>query len=166
MKVEVKATEDKVADEAKTPAFKNRKRRRRSFRITMPRMTRRKVGIVLVLVLMLAAAAWMYFTSAQGQSINRSAYQVVYLTNGQAYFGKLQNTNGEYLVMRSPYSAQSVQPDPKAGEEAAPTTTLLRVHDQVYGPDDSIAIRAETVAFWQNLRDDSKITALLKSKQQ
>lgn len=164
MKDEVKATGEKAADEAKTPAFKNR-RRRRSLRIVMPRVTRRRVSIVAILVFILAVAAWVHFTGAQGQSINRSAYQVVYLTNGQAYFGKLQNTNGEYLVMSSPYSAQSVQPDPKAGEEAAPTTTLLRVRDQVYGPDDSIAIRAETVAFWQNLRDDSKITALLKSKQ-
>ncbi len=164
MKVEVKATEDKVADEAKTPAFKNRKRRR-SLRITMPRMTWRRVGIGGVVALIVAAAAWLYLTGMQSQSINRSAYQVVYLTNGQAYFGKLQNTSGEYLVMRSPYSAQSVQAEPKAEEETTPTTTLLRVRDQVYGPEDSIAIRAETVAFWQNLRDDSKITALLKSKQ-
>ena len=163
MKDEVKATGEKAADEAKTPAFKNR-RRRRSLRIVMPRVTRRRVSIVAILVFILAVAAWVHFTGAQGQSINRSAYQVVYLSNGQAYFGKLQNTNGEYLCDEQPYSAQSVQPDPKAGE-AAPTTTLLRVRDQVYGPDDSIAIRAETVAFWQNLRDDSKITALLKSKQ-
>ncbi|MFZ1458609.1 MAG: hypothetical protein WAT17_01900 [Candidatus Saccharimonadales bacterium] len=164
MKVEVKSTEEKVVNGAKTPVFKNRKRRR-TLRIKLPRITRRTLSILAIVALAVGAVAWAYTTSPKGQSIDTSTYQVVYLTNGQAYFGKLENTSGEYLVIRSPYSAQSVQSEQKAGEVTTPTTTLLRVRDQVYGPEDSIAIRTETVAFWQNLRDDSKITALLKSKQ-
>lgn len=164
MKVEVKATGERVANGAETTVYHSRTGRR------VPRTgPARQVWLVVAVVmclLLVGAAVWWYGARQQGQSINRSAYQVVYLTNGQAYFGKLQNTDGQYLVMQSPYTAQSVETPLKDGETPAPTTTLLRVRDQVYGPDDSIAIRAETVAFWQNLRDDSKITALLKSKQQ
>ncbi len=97
------------------------------------------------------------------QQIDKNSYQVVYLTNGQAYFGKLQNTGGEYLVMKDPYTAQSVAA--KQGEtQTGATTTLLKVSQQVYGPQDSIAIKSDQVSFWQNLRSDSKVTAAIKQK--
>lgn len=101
------------------------------------------------------------------QRIDTSKYQVVYLVNGQAYFGKLQNTSGDFLVVKSPYIAQSVE---SVGEDTSKTagstqTTILKVTDQVYGPDDSIAIKSSQVAFWQNLRDDSKVTQAIKSKE-
>lgn len=101
------------------------------------------------------------------QRIDTSKYQVVYLVNGQAYFGKLQNTSGDFLVLKSPYIAQSVE---SVGEDTSKTagstqTTILKVTDQVYGPDDSIAIKSSQVAFWQNLRDDSKVTQAIKSKE-
>lgn len=118
---------------------------------------------VLVLLLVVLAAFWFMqqLYTANLQRIDASKYQVVYLVNGQAYFGKLQNANGEYLVMKSPYTAQSVKGSEASSDE---TTTLLRVKDQVYGPEDSIAIKSSQVTFWQNLRDDSKVTQAIKSK--
>lgn len=97
------------------------------------------------------------------QRIDTSAYQVVYLTNGQAYFGKLQNVGGDYLVMTAPYTAQTVKDSTSTTADG--TTTLLRVKDQVYGPQDSIAIKSSQVAFWQNLRSDSKVSQAIQAKQ-
>lgn len=120
-------------------------------------------GGILVLLLLVFAVFWLVqqLYVANLQRIDGSAYQVVYLVNGQAYFGKLQNTNGDYLVMKSPYTTQSVKSSEANSDE---TTTLLRVRDQVYGPEDSIAIKASQVTFWQNLRDDSKVAQAIKSK--
>lgn len=100
------------------------------------------------------------------QRIDTSKYQVVYLVNGQAYFGKLQNTSGDFLVVKSPYIAQSVENAASDSTESAGSTqtTILKVTDQVYGPDDSIAIKSSQVAFWQNLRDDSKVTKAIDSQ--
>ncbi len=98
------------------------------------------------------------------QSINHSGYQVVYLMNGRAYFGKLQNTSGDYLVIRSPYAEQTISA-PSDAANTTPQTKLLKVSDQIYGPDDSIALRADQVAFWQNLRDNSKVVQALKADQ-
>lgn len=100
------------------------------------------------------------------QRIDTSKYQVVYLVNGQAYFGKLQNTSGDFLVLKSPYIAQSVESAEEGAAEAdaSTQTTILRVTDQIYGPDDSIAIKSSQIAFWQNLRDDSKVTQAIKAK--
>ncbi len=97
------------------------------------------------------------------QPIDTTKYQVVYLANGQVYFGKLQNTRGDYLVVRSPYTAQSITSN--EGDAKVSQTTLLKVSEQVYGPDNSIAIKSSQVLFWQNLRDDSKISQALKAKQ-
>lgn len=122
------------------------------------------VGIALVLGIALITILIM--KSQSMQQINTGKYQVVYLTNGQAYFGKLQNINGDYLVMKTPYTAQSVTPASTDTTKTADTqTTLLKVSAQVYGPEDSIAIKSSQVAFWQNLRDDSKVSQAIKAKE-
>lgn len=119
---------------------------------------------ILLLVLTTIGVVWFFSRDPQYQAIDPSKYQVVYLANGQAYFGKLQNTQGEYLVMKTPYVAQDVKPSDTTSSGGQPQTTLLKVSAQVYGPDDSIAIRASQVAFWQNLRTDSKLVQALQAK--
>lgn len=130
------------------------------------RLPKLVVAPVVVVVLLGFLAAWLWLIP-HGQRIDGSTYQVIYLTTGQAYFGKLQNTGGEYLVMKGPYVAQDVQ-QPNSGKKAdtASQTTLVKVKDQVYGPDDSMAIRSQNVLFWQNLRSDSKVTQAIKAKEQ
>lgn len=101
------------------------------------------------------------------QRIDSSKYQIVSLATGQVYFGKLQNQTGEYLVLKSPYIEQTVQSQDKNedGTAKATQTTILRVKDMVYGPEDSIALKSSQVTFWQNLRDDSKVTQAIKAKE-
>lgn len=96
------------------------------------------------------------------QQIDGTKYQVVYMTNGQAYFGKLQNVKGDYLVIKTPYSTQSTDGQDKTAEAQ---TTLIKISGQVYGPEDSIALRADQVAFWQNLRNDSKVSQAIRAKE-
>ncbi len=103
--------------------------------------------------------ALMWWLMPKGQQINTNQYQVVYLTNGQMYFGKLQNTEGTYLYITSPYMPQSTN------AQADATSAIAKVKSQLWGPEDSIAIRADQVSFWQNLRDDSKVAQAIKSKQ-
>ena len=123
-----------------------------------------------VLVLLAAGAAlaafWLISSTVKNkpQSIDSSKYQVVSLVTGQVYFGKLQNSTGEYLTLTTPFIERVVAAE-KQDAVAPAQTTLIKVRDQTYGPEDSIAIRADQVAFWQNLRDDSKVTQAIKAKQ-
>lgn len=114
------------------------------------------LGVFLIGVL-IAATVWLVFP--KGQQINTSTYQAVYLTNGQMYFGKLQNTDGAYLTIKSPYMPQSTS----SPQDTA--SAIIKVKNQLWGPEDSIAIRSDQVSFWQNLRDDSKVTQAIKAKQ-
>jgi len=118
----------------------------------------------LALVLTIALVTLLVMKSQPAQQIESNKYQVVYLANGQAYFGKLQNTSGDFLVIKAPYIAQSVDSaDTKT--ETSTQATLLKVTSQVYGPEDSIAVKASQVTFWQNLRDDSKVSQAIKAKE-
>lgn len=97
----------------------------------------------------------------KGERIDSDGYQVVYMTSGQAYFGKLKNTSGDYLVLDTPYTAQDVKPE--GDENVQTSTTLVKVSQQQYGPTDVMSLKADQVLFWQNLRDDSKVTEAIKN---
>ncbi len=142
------------------PVTPNHQPTRRRFSRRHKSITAAVVGLV---VLGVVAALWLPNLLA-AQKINGGTYQVVYLMSGQAYFGKLQNTGGDYLVIKDPYTAQAAPAD-TANKTAETQTTLIKVSSQVYGPEDSIAIKSDQVAFWQNLRDDSKVTQAIKAKQ-
>lgn len=118
------------------------------------------VGLLVVLVGTLTIGP--FISDRMLQSVDTTKYQVVYLANGQVYFGKLQNTRGDYLVIRGAYTAQDVKST--TAENTTNQTTLLKVSEQVYGPDDSIAIKSSQVLFWQNLRDDSRVVQAIKDK--
>lgn len=126
------------------------------------------VLVISMVIVSVVGLVWLVqqIYQANLQRIDTSKYQIVYLVNGQAYFGKLQNTSGDFLVLKSAYIAQSVEAtNTESTDKTANQTTLLKVTDQIYGPQDSIAIKASQVTFWQNLRDDSKVAQAIKLKQ-
>lgn len=111
-----------------------------------------------------AIAGVVLYTHRNDQRIAHDRYQVVYLTSGQIYFGKLQNTSGQYLSLKDVYTIDSQAPSSNdaTGSVATPNK-ILKVSQQVYGPDDSMAIRSDQVQFWQNLRSDSKVSKAIAS---
>ena len=114
---------------------------------------------MLGLIIIGGALAALFFIP-KGERVNSDGYQVVYMTSGQAYFGKLKNTSGDYLVLNTPYTAQDVKSE---GEDAQTSTTLLKVSQQQYGPEEAMSLKADQVLFWQNLRDDSKVSQAIKN---
>lgn len=130
---------------------------------TTPKVFYKKPGalIITALIVIIGAVIAVTFLLPKGERVNSGGYQVVYMTSGQAYFGKLKNTGGDYLVLDTPYTAQDVKPE---GEENVQTsTTLVKVSQQQYGPTEVMSLKSDQVLFWQNLRDDSKVTEAIKN---
>jgi hypothetical protein len=119
---------------------------------------------VAVLVVIAGTAAYWY-QHRNDQALMNDRYQVVYLLTGQVYFGKLQNTGGQYLTLKNVYTLEA-KPTASDSTDASNTSNILQVSRQVYGPEDSMAIRADQVQFWQNLRSDSKVAQAIKSANQ
>jgi hypothetical protein len=118
-----------------------------------------------MIVVVAAALGWAaIIATTNRRHVTKDTFQAVSLTSGQVYFGKLSSGPAGYVILEHPYVTQTVQPADTA-DKAAPTTTLVKVRDQVYGPEDKMFIRTEQIAFWQNLRKDSKVMSAIQQKQ-
>lgn len=117
-----------------------------------------------VLVLITATIFWFFLYSSMPRS---DRYQAVFLDNGQVFFGKLKNVHGKYLRLEDAYytKKQDLPANATAEQKAAvdANVSLVKVGDEVYGPENIIQIRAEQVLFWQNLTQDSKVSKAIDS---
>ncbi|OYW85840.1 hypothetical protein B7Z17_01575 [Candidatus Saccharibacteria bacterium 32-49-10] len=119
------------------------------------------MGIVAGLVVL--AVGWYFFTWVfDSARIDNGKYQAVFLSNGQVYFGKLEDSMGQYMYLKDVYYIQ-----PKSGVESAdnPQQTsesqtnveLVKLGNEVHGPTDQMTIRKEQVLFFENLKSDGQV---------
>lgn len=94
-----------------------------------------------------------------GEQIDRNAYQAVFLTGGQQYFGKLAYRGDHYLLSDVFYLSapdQGQTPDPNRPLQ------LLKRGKELHGPKDPMIIPGNEVVFIENLRDDSDVVVAIK----
>lgn len=132
-----------------------------------PRRFKRNVATILVL-LALGTVLWISFGSGVAQNKPKAdRYQAVFLDNGQVFFGKLKNTQGAYLKLENAYysKSQELPADATDAQKAAVNNnvSLVQVGKEVYGPENSLNIKAEQVLFWQDLQKDSKVSKAILS---
>lgn len=131
------------------------------------------VVVALLVVVAVTVGGWLFFNNQSAGAIKKDAYQAVFLTNGQVYFGKLSNTNSDYLSMSSIYYLQvqqAIQPGEKTAapanaSQASDNVQLVKLGNELHGPDDQMQISQKQVLFWENLKTDGKVSqAIAKYK--
>lgn len=128
-------------------------------------------SVVLVAILAVGTVLLLTNANAKGASIGKDDYQAVFLTNGQVYFGKLQNATGEYLRLTDIYYLQVDSNVQQAGttEKKADTTSsdsnvqLIKLGNELHGPRDEMQLNNAQVLFWENLKPDSKVSEAIKN---
>lgn len=125
------------------------------------------VGLVAVLVI-----GWFIWSgSNRGDTgIDSSKYQAVFLTNGQIYFGDLHPYNDEYLRLTTGYYPQAkvtgdAEDTNKASTANANGIQLIRLGDEVYGPENEIFISKKQILHYENLKPDSKVSQLIEQNE-
>lgn len=121
--------------------------------------------ITVILVIALAVIGWLLWQKSQntGMAIDSNKYQAVFFTNGQVYFGKLQPYNSEYLKMTDIYYLQTQSDkdtDSKNPQETSndqSNVQLIKLGDEVHGPEDQMVISKDQVLFYENLKTDGKV---------
>lgn len=123
------------------------------------------VGIVIIIVL--AIAGWMLL-SKQGDGatgIDNGKYQAVFFTNGQVYFGKLHSFNSEYLKLTDIFYLQAQQDETsdkknpqQTGTDSSDNLTLVKLGEEIHGPQDEMIISKDQVLFYENLKNDGKVS--------
>ena len=152
-------TQPHVAPVVNTAAQSNSNRRKRS-----PSL--RGVVTIIAVVAIALLIMWLLRGTLQEQP-DRGKYQAVFLQTGAVYFGKLKNVDGTYLQLeRAYYTKKQDLPSDATDEQKAAVAnnvSLVKVGDEVYGPESTMSIRSEQVLFWQNLKSDSKVSKAIDS---
>jgi hypothetical protein len=124
--------------------------------------------IVTVVVLVIAGCWWYQMSSSSAGRINSGQYQAIFTTNNQAYFGKLQRlsdgdyrlTNVYYLQQQSSTSGNNPAQKPSNGDQ---TPQLVKLGNELHGPEDEVIFDSSQVLFWENLKSDGKVAKAIEA---
>ena len=126
--------------------------------------------IIIGAIIALGLIGWSAWSKAQsgGLAIDSGKYQAVFFTNGQVYFGKLQASGSDYLKLTDIFylQAQSTtgeEDDTKlqAASSDQNNVQLIKLGNEVHGPEDQMIISRDQVSRYMNLKSDSKVVQLI-----
>ncbi len=128
-------------------------------------------GVVVILGILVFGILFLY-QSSTASAIDGSKYQAVFFTNGQVYFGKLQTLNSGYMKLTDVYYLQTqaaATTDQKNPQETSSLKSsdvqLVKLGNEIHGPDDKMIISKDQVLFFENLKKDGKVTATIAKYQ-
>ncbi len=145
--------------------------------------------IILLVVVVIALAGVMTYPKVKKSMDTKKAeketvYHAVFLSNGQVYFGQMYNLKDEYVKLSQVYylqlnqqQTQQVQPaegdtqtqDEQASGEAAadgtqPEFSLVKLGQELHGPEDAMVINKEHILFYEILKADSNVVKAIKEE--
>lgn len=142
-----------------------------SSRSKKPKSKRAKTILIIIAALLIAALIGFFvYRSSSAQLIDTSKYQAVFFTNGQVYFGKLEQVDGGHLKLTKVFYLQTKtdmsakETDSKNPQETSTSSDvqLIKLGDEVHGPEDEMIINKEQVLFYENLKSDSKVSSSIE----
>ena len=127
---------------------------------------------VLVALAVIALSGWFLQRSSTAATIDNDKYQAVFFTNGQVYFGKLDQVNAGYFKLTDVFyiQAQEASANSENPQQTASDSTdirLIKLGSEVHGPDDEMIISKEQILFFENLKKDGKVSdSIIKYKKE
>ncbi len=123
---------------------------------------------LLYAIVIIALAYLVYVTNGfgiwanSGVKLNKDGYQAVFMDNNQVYFGKISKIDQKQIVLDNIYYLQVQQVQPKPESDTQGKLTLVKLGNEIHGPEDQMSINADHVMFWENLRDEGKVVQAIK----
>lgn len=132
------------------------------------------VVIILVsTVLLLIVIDFLFYSTKKfnrlSNWINPERYQAVFLSNGQVYFGRVADVTPETLLVEDIYYLKTVK-NLQESEGQAPSAenldtenfSLVKLGNEIHGPEDNMSVNLNHVLFVENLKPESKIVDAIK----
>ena len=121
------------------------------------------------IVLIAAAGVYLFYQTNISPAINKNEYQAVFFTNGQVYFGKLQDINNDTMTLTDIFYLQA-QPATKSSNpqptSSASDVQLVKLGNEVHGPEDQMVINKSQILFFENLSKTGKVSDSITKYQQ
>ena len=118
---------------------------------------------MIILIIVLLVVLWFLgknlgFLGAT--STGSSAYQAIFLSNDQVYFGKITKSSGDYATLTDIYYlqvAQALQPS-----EPSSKVNLVKLGDEMHGPADIMEINRDHILFIEDLKPESQVVKAIE----
>lgn len=131
--------------------------------------------LVTVIILVVVVGVVGYFLMNRGRipgaivkdsGSNISDYSAVFLTNGQVYFGKMDVDSSEEVAIKDIYylqvNQQNLQSGDKTAASASPEIQLVKLGNELHGPNDRMRINRQQILFTESLKKDSKVVKAIE----
>lgn len=87
--------------------------------------------------------------------IEEGAYQAVFLTSAQVFFGKLRVAGSDYYLLSDVYYLNT----PPQGDQAG---QLLKRGGELHGPREPIVIPVAQVVYFENMKPESEVMSAIR----
>ena len=140
-----------------------------------PRNSGRKKAAAWTLLLIIVslgvgvALGWLLpHTDGDYSRVDKGANQAVFLANDQVYFGKITEITDDVITMKGIFYLQKGNEQSEAPQNAAstaqqPNLSLAKLGNELHGPQDQMQINRDQVVFWENLKQDGKVSKAIKA---
>lgn len=123
--------------------------------------------IIIAVVVIVALYALSAYTSLNilglDKNMSSTGWKAVFLTNGQVYFGHTSNETSDPVVLEDIYYLQVTQPLQQVDQGQAPANSnqpqlsLVKLGNELHGPEDQMRINRSHVLFVEDLREDGRV---------
>lgn len=92
--------------------------------------------------------------------------QAVFLSNGQVYFGHLKYLDRQWAELTHIYYLQVNQPlqqgQQPEDQPAQPQLTLIKLGEELHGPEDQMTINRDHILFVENLKENGRVVQTIR----
>jgi hypothetical protein len=122
--------------------------------------------IAMITIIILGVVGWFVWSNIQnaGTAIDSSKYQAVFFPDSKnPYFGKLKQLNNGYMQLTDIYYLEAQTSASTDSKDSQKTSTdqsnlqLIKLGNEIHGPEDKMIISKDQIQFYENLKPDSKV---------
>ncbi len=115
-------------------------------------MTKTNIGLIILLALVVVTALWAVYGRTDLPE-GLAEWQAVFLSDGQVYFGHLEEQNRNFFRLTEVYYLKYGLEDSAASQNL----NLIKLGGEVHGPENMMYIPKTQVLFLENLRPSSGV---------
>jgi hypothetical protein len=87
---------------------------------------------------------------------NKGSWKAVFLTSGQVYYGKLTQNQGQFYKLQDVYYIR-VNQQQQEDKSKAPDLTLIKLGNEIHGPEDAIYLNRDHILYIEDLKEDGQV---------